>query len=132
MLRLSPAKHPTKCDFLSLPLFLRDRLLVEVHGRPAIRMPEKFLGNLDVHSFLMKPRSQAMAEQMPSNLFRDSDPFQCRPNVASQNHVRSDRLRPVLCNRREEVSCRESGITGQTNYRWRKEYGGWQVDQARR
>jgi transposase-like protein len=30
------------------------------------------------------------------------------------------------------VVCRESGITEQTWYRWRKEYGGLQVDQARR
>ena len=30
------------------------------------------------------------------------------------------------------VSCRENGITEQTYYRWRKEYGGLQVDQARR
>ena len=30
------------------------------------------------------------------------------------------------------VACRENGITEQTYYRWRKEYGGLQVDQARR
>jgi putative transposase len=30
------------------------------------------------------------------------------------------------------LACRESGITEQTYYRWRKEYGGLQVDQARR
>ena len=30
------------------------------------------------------------------------------------------------------VACREYGITEQTYYRWRKEYGGLQVDQARR
>ena len=30
------------------------------------------------------------------------------------------------------VACRESGITEQTYYRWRKEYGGLQVNQARR
>jgi transposase-like protein len=30
------------------------------------------------------------------------------------------------------AACRESGITEQTWYRWRKEYGGLQVDQARR
>lgn len=29
-------------------------------------------------------------------------------------------------------ACRDSGITEQTYYRWRKEYGGLQVDQARR
>ena len=28
-------------------------------------------------------------------------------------------------------ACREGGITEQTYYRWRKEYGGLQVDQAR-
>jgi len=30
------------------------------------------------------------------------------------------------------VACREGGITEQTYYRWRKEFGGLQVDQARR
>jgi hypothetical protein len=30
------------------------------------------------------------------------------------------------------AGCRESGITEQTYYRWGKEYGGLQVDQARR
>ena len=29
-------------------------------------------------------------------------------------------------------ACKEVGITEQTYYRWRKEYGGLQVDQARR
>ena len=30
------------------------------------------------------------------------------------------------------AACREGGITEQTYYRWRKEFGGLQVDQARR
>ena len=30
------------------------------------------------------------------------------------------------------VSCREAGIAEQTYYRWRKEYGGLKVDQAKR
>ena len=30
------------------------------------------------------------------------------------------------------VACKEAGITEQTYYRWRKEFGGLQVDQARR
>jgi len=29
-------------------------------------------------------------------------------------------------------ACKETGITDQTCYRWRKEYGGLQIDQARR
>ncbi len=28
--------------------------------------------------------------------------------------------------------CRQLGVTGQTYYRWRKEYGGMRVDQAKR
>ena len=28
--------------------------------------------------------------------------------------------------------CKKTGVTGQTYYRWRKEYGGMRVDQARR
>ena len=30
------------------------------------------------------------------------------------------------------MACREAGITEQTYYRWRKEYGGLQMDQAKR
>ncbi len=30
------------------------------------------------------------------------------------------------------MACREAGISEQSYYRWRKEYGGLQVDQARR
>jgi transposase-like protein len=30
------------------------------------------------------------------------------------------------------VACREAGITEQTYYRWREEYGGLKVDQAKR
>ena len=30
------------------------------------------------------------------------------------------------------LACREAGVTEQSYYRWRKEYGGLQVDQARR
>jgi putative transposase len=30
------------------------------------------------------------------------------------------------------ASCREAGITEQTYYRWRKEYGGLKIDQAKR
>ena len=30
------------------------------------------------------------------------------------------------------LACKEAEITEQTNYRWREEYGGLQVDQARR
>jgi len=32
----------------------------------------------------------------------------------------------------QPVACREAGITEQTFYRWRKEYGGLKVDQAKR
>ena len=30
------------------------------------------------------------------------------------------------------IACREAGITDQTYYRWRKEYGGLDLEQARR
>jgi putative transposase len=32
----------------------------------------------------------------------------------------------------QPVACREAGITEQTFYRWRKEYGGLKADQAKR
>ncbi len=31
-----------------------------------------------------------------------------------------------------EEACRQIGVTGQTYYRWRKEYGGLKMDQAKR
>jgi len=31
-----------------------------------------------------------------------------------------------------EIACREAGISAQSYYRWRKEYGGLDLDQARR
>ena len=30
------------------------------------------------------------------------------------------------------LACKEAGVTAQTFYRWRKEYGGLQLEQARR
>jgi putative transposase len=40
-------------------------------------------------------------------------------------------VKPVVANgKTTPAACREGGITEQTNYRWRKEYGGLQVDQA--
>jgi transposase-like protein len=39
----------------------------------------------------------------------------------------------AIANRKStSLACKEAGITDQTYYRWRKEYGGLQVDQARR
>jgi transposase-like protein len=40
----------------------------------------------------------------------------------------------VLLNQGETVAvvCRKIEVTGQTFYRWRKEYGGMRVDQAKR
>jgi hypothetical protein len=82
-----------KREFLGAPLFFRNRLLVEVHGDPAIRMPEQLLGCFDVDSFLAQHRSQAMAERMPPDPLLDSDPFQRRPHVTPENHVGRDGLR---------------------------------------
>ena len=98
MLRVGPGKHPTKREFLGASLFFRNRLLVEVHGGPAIRMPEQLLCRFDVDSFLAEHCSQAMAERMPPEPLRDSDPFQRRPDVTSENHVRRYGLRTVLGN----------------------------------
>lgn len=40
----------------------------------------------------------------------------------------------VMVNQGERVSavCKEIGVTEQTYYRWRKEYGGLKLDQAKR
>jgi putative transposase len=40
----------------------------------------------------------------------------------------------VLCSEGITISeaCRKIGVTEQTYYRWRKEYGGLRIDQARR
>jgi transposase-like protein len=38
----------------------------------------------------------------------------------------------VVNGKSTDQACRDAGIVEQTYYRWRKEYGGLQVDQARR
>ena len=38
----------------------------------------------------------------------------------------------VLMSQGKAVACREAGISQQSYYRWRKEYGGLEVDQAKR
>ena len=40
----------------------------------------------------------------------------------------------ILIQKGQEVpqACRQIGVTAQTYYRWRKEYGGMRVDQAKR
>ncbi len=39
---------------------------------------------------------------------------------------------PVANGKATDQACREAGIVEQTYYRWRKEYGGLKVDQAKR
>ena len=52
----------------------------------------------------------------------------------SEQIIRHLRQAEVLSSQGRSVSeiCREIGITENTYYRWRKEYGGMQIDQARR
>ena len=38
----------------------------------------------------------------------------------------------VANGKRTDQACRDAGIVEQTYYRWRREYGGMKVDQARR
>ena len=38
----------------------------------------------------------------------------------------------VANGKQTEQACRDAGIVEQTYYRWRREYGGMKVDQARR
>lgn len=38
----------------------------------------------------------------------------------------------TACDKTTPAACKEAGFTEQTYYRWRKEYGGLKVDQAKR
>jgi transposase-like protein len=38
----------------------------------------------------------------------------------------------MVCRRRDADACRRIGVTEQSYYRWRREYGGLKMDQARR
>jgi len=57
-----------------------------------------------------------------------------RKRYTSEQIIRYLRQAEVLSSQGRSVSeiCREIGITENTYYRWRKEYGGMQIDQARR
>jgi putative transposase len=39
---------------------------------------------------------------------------------------------PIAQGKSAPVACRDAGISQQSYYRWRKEYGGLEIDQARR
>ena len=57
-----------------------------------------------------------------------------RKRYTSEQVIRYLRQAEVLSSQGRNVSeiCREIGVTENTYYRWRKEYGGMQIDQARR
>jgi putative transposase len=50
---------------------------------------------------------------------------------ADRRHPASDRSR-ITQPQNLPQACKEAGITQQTYYRWRKEYGGLKLEQARR
>ena len=57
-----------------------------------------------------------------------------RKRYTPEQIIRHLRQAEVLSSQGRNVSeiCREIGITENTYYRWRKEYGGMRIDQARR
>jgi len=57
-----------------------------------------------------------------------------RKRFSSEQIITMLREAEVLLNQSNPVAevCRKLGISEQTYYRWRKEYGGMRVDQARR
>ncbi len=57
-----------------------------------------------------------------------------RKRYKPEQIVRLLRQADVLSSQGRSVSeiCREIGVTENTYYRWRKEYGGMRIDQARR
>ena len=57
-----------------------------------------------------------------------------RKRYTPEQIIRHLRQAEVLSSQGRNVSeiCREIGVTANTYYRWRKEYGGMQVNQAKR
>ncbi len=57
-----------------------------------------------------------------------------RKRHSAEQIIQKLREAEVLLQRGQAVPqvCRQLGVTGQTYYRWRKEYGGMRVDQAKR
>ena len=57
-----------------------------------------------------------------------------RKRVTAEHIIGKIRAIEVLSGQGKTISvaCRQEGITEQTYYRWRKEYGGLKLDQAKR
>ncbi len=57
-----------------------------------------------------------------------------RKNFTPEQIIKHLRKAEILLSKGESVGqvCRKIGVTEQTYYRWRKEYGGMRVEQARR
>jgi transposase-like protein len=60
--------------------------------------------------------------------------YMARKHFTPEQIIKKLREAEVLQSKEEKVEqiCRKLGITDVTYYRWRKEYGGMQVEQARR
>ena len=57
-----------------------------------------------------------------------------RKTFTTEQIINKLRSAEVMVNQGERVAvvCKEIGVTEQTYYRWRKEYGGLKLDQAKR
>jgi hypothetical protein len=76
-----------------IPLLLGDGARVNVQRRPAVRVPQKFLRHLYIHSHRPQIRRQRVTEVVPTDLLAyDACPLERRPNAPLQQTVRAERL----------------------------------------
>jgi putative transposase len=82
---------------------------------------------------------------MPNQAFDGHDPREDRPGTKEPEMARGKRFSPeqIIAKLRQievqlaqdkslALACKEAGISEQSYYRWRREYGGLQLEQAKR
>jgi hypothetical protein len=99
-------------------------------------VPEQLCDSAQIHAGHHESTGKSMAVAMPG-VPLDPGRFQCRREPAKHTPEQvANLLRQIegaaANGKTTAQSCKEAEITEQTYYRRRKEYGGLQVDQARR
>ena len=90
------AQETTNGNSICRALFRRNGLLVQLHGRPRVRVSEEFLRRLQVDAFLTEHRAEAVAKRMPPDALVNSQLLQRWTNVQPKRHIRCDRMTAVV------------------------------------
>jgi len=93
-----------------------------------------WVGDLESTTIWMGHEVHKLCPPMSGGWIKKEDKVMSRKRYSAEEIVNRLREAEVLISQGQTVAqaCKEIGVTDQTYYRWRKEYGGLKTDQAKR